>query len=126
MSNQDNQVFVLKGFAGTGKTTLIATLTKKLWTVKNKFVLMAPTGRAAKVMANYSKTVASTIHRKIYFPQRQANGGMKYVLGPNKHTNTIFIVDEASMIPDTPADNKLFDNGALLDDLIRYVLQEKL
>jgi exodeoxyribonuclease-5 len=86
-----------------------------------KAVLMAPTGRAAKVMSNYSQTQAFTIHRKIYFPKKQSGGGVQFVLSPNKHRNTIFIVDEASMIPDTPADSKLFENGSLLDDLLMYV-----
>lgn len=86
-----------------------------------KAVLMAPTGRAAKVMSNYSNTQSYTIHRKIYFPKKQSGGGVQFVLSPNKHRNTIFIVDEASMIPDTAADSKLFENGSLLDDLIMYV-----
>jgi exodeoxyribonuclease-5 len=85
-----------------------------------KAVLMAPTGRAAKVMSNYSKTQAFTIHKKIYFPKKQSGGGVQFVLAPNKHRNTIFIVDEASMIPDTPADSKLFENGSLLDDLLMF------
>jgi exodeoxyribonuclease-5 len=84
-------------------------------------VLMAPTGRAAKVMSVYSGNKAFTIHKKIYFPKKQSGGGIQFVLAPNKHRNTIFIVDEASMIPDTPADSKLFDNGSLLDDLMQYV-----
>ena len=82
---------------------------------------MAPTGRAAKVMSNYSGTQAFTIHRKIYFPKKQSGGGIQFVLAPNKHRNTIFIVDEASMIPDSPADSKLFENGSLLDDLLMYI-----
>ena len=86
-----------------------------------KSVLMAPTGRAAKVMSNYSKTQAFTIHRKIYFPKKQGGGGVQFVLAPNKHRNTLFIVDEASMIPDRAADSKLFDNGSLLDDLMMFV-----
>ncbi|SFC62793.1 exodeoxyribonuclease-5 [Flagellimonas taeanensis] len=114
-------VFLLKGFAGTGKTTLVATLVSSLWKVKMGSVLMAPTGRAAKVMSVYSGNQAFTIHKKIYFPKKQSGGGIQFVLAPNKHRNTIFIVDEASMIPDTPADSKLFENGSLLDDLIYYV-----
>lgn len=121
LSKDSDTVFMLKGFAGTGKTTLIGTLVNTLWKTTQKSVLMAPTGRAAKVMSNYSNTQAYTIHRKIYFPKKQGAGGIKFVLAPNKHRNTIFIVDEASMIPDAPADSKLFDNGALLDDLLMYV-----
>src|SRR5690606_4908451 len=60
-------------------------------------------------------------HKKIYFPRKERGGGVKFVLQPNKHKNTIFIVDEASMIPDTPGESKLFENGSLLDDLMQYV-----
>ncbi len=121
LSKEKETIFLLKGFAGTGKTTLVGTLVNSLWKTTMKSVLMAPTGRAAKVMANYSKTQAFTIHRKIYFPKKQSGGGVQFVLAPNKHRNTIFIVDEASMIPDTPADSKLFENGSLLDDLLMFV-----
>jgi exodeoxyribonuclease-5 len=72
-------------------------------------------------MSNYSKTQAFTIHRKIYFPKKQGGGGIQFVLAPNKHRDTLFIVDEASMIPDRAADSKLFDNGSLLDDLMMFV-----
>jgi exodeoxyribonuclease-5 len=89
--------------------------------VQKKAVLMAPTGRAAKVMSNYAQTQAFTIHRKIYFPKKQSGGGVQFVLAPNKHRDTLFIVDEASMIPDTAADSKLFENGSLLDDLMMFV-----
>ncbi len=121
LSKEKDGLFLLKGFAGTGKTTIIGTMVSSLWHTVMKVVLMAPTGRAAKVMSNYSKTQAYTIHRKIYVPRKQSGGGIQFVLAPNKHRNTIFIVDEASMIPDTPADSKLFENGSLLDDLIQYV-----
>ncbi|WP_190808353.1 ATP-dependent RecD-like DNA helicase [Flagellimonas sp. S3867] len=114
-------LFLLKGFAGTGKTTIVGTLVNSLWKIKMSAVLLAPTGRAAKVMSSYSKSHAFTIHKKIYFPKKQAGGGVQFVLAPNKHRNTLFIVDEASMIPDTPADSKLFENGSLLDDLMYYV-----
>ncbi len=121
LESKRDKVFLLKGFAGTGKTTLVATLVSSLWKVKMGSILMAPTGRAAKVMSVYSGNQAFTIHKKIYFPKKQSGGGIQFVLAPNKHRNTIFIVDEASMIPDTPADSKLFENGSLLDDLIYYV-----
>jgi exodeoxyribonuclease-5 len=116
-----NTLFLLKGYAGTGKTSIIGTLVSNLWETKKSAVLMAPTGRAAKVISNYSGKEAFTIHKKIYFPKKDKVGGVKFVLQPNKHRNTIFIVDEASMIPDTPADSKLFENGSLLDDLMQYV-----
>lgn len=121
LENNNDKVFLLKGFAGTGKTTIIGTIVTNLWHAQQKFVLMAPTGRAAKVITNYSKSTAFTIHKKIYFPKKQKGGGVSFTLQPNKHRNTLFIVDEASMIPDTPADSKLFENGSLLDDLMTYV-----
>ncbi len=121
LSKEKDHIFLLKGYAGTGKTTLIGTLVNQLWQTRLKAVLMAPTGRAAKVMTSYSKTQAFTIHRKIYFPKKESGGGVRFVLTPNKHRDTLFIVDEASMIPDAPADSKLFDNGSLLDDLLMFV-----
>ena len=116
-----NRIYLLKGYAGTGKTSIIGTLVSNLWQAKKSAVLLAPTGRAAKVISNYSKKEAFTIHKKIYFPKKEKGGGVKFVMHPNKHRNTIFIVDEASMIPDTPSDSKLFENGSLLDDLMQYV-----
>lgn len=117
-----DEIFLLKGFAGTGKTTLLATLVHQLWNVKMSTVLMAPTGRAAKVMSVYAKDQAFTIHKKIYVPKLKTGGNIQFVLTPNKHRNTLFIVDEASMIPDRAEEAKLFENGSLLDDLIFYVL----
>jgi len=114
-------IFVLKGYAGTGKTTVISTLVNSLASINKKAVLLAPTGRAAKVIANYSEKPAFTIHKKIYFPKKSSGGGVSFTLQPNKHKNTIFIVDEASMISDTNSDSKLYENGSLLDDLISYV-----
>ncbi|MGB1231478.1 MAG: ATP-dependent DNA helicase [Winogradskyella sp.] len=116
-----NALFLLKGFAGTGKTSITGALVSNLWQAKKNAVLLAPTGRAAKVISNYSKKEAFTIHKKIYFPKKDSGGGVKFVMQPNKHKNTIFIVDEASMIPDAPSDSKLFENGSLLDDLMQYV-----
>ncbi|WP_299677849.1 ATP-binding domain-containing protein [uncultured Dokdonia sp.] len=114
-------VFLLKGYAGTGKTTIIGTLVKNLWKAKMSSVLMAPTGRAAKVISNYSKRQAFTIHRKIYFPKKDSGGGVSFTLQPNKHRNCVFIVDEASMISDRASESKLFENGSLLDDMMQYV-----
>ncbi len=116
-----NGLYLLKGYAGTGKTTIIGTIVTNLWKAKKSAVLMAPTGRAAKVISNYSGKEAFTIHKKIYFPKKERGGGVKFVLQPNKHKNTLFIVDESSMIPDTPGESKLFENGSLLDDLMQYV-----
>jgi exodeoxyribonuclease-5 len=121
LSGEKEVIFLLKGFAGTGKTTIVGNVVTNLWKTKMKAVLMAPTGRAAKVMSNYSGAQAFTIHRKIYFPKKERGGGVKFVLAPNKHRDTVFIVDEASMIPDSPAESKLFENGSLLDDLLQFV-----
>ena len=120
--NEDKEaLFLLKGYAGTGKTTTISTFVNALSLAGKKAVLLAPTGRAAKVIAVYSKRPAFTIHKKIYFPKKQANGAVDFVLQTNKHRNTVFIIDEASMIPDSRQNQKLFESGSLLDDLISYV-----
>ncbi|MEZ4797659.1 MAG: AAA family ATPase [Flavobacteriaceae bacterium] len=116
-----NLVYVLKGYAGTGKTTMVGTIVNNLWKAKKSSVLLAPTGRAAKVMSTYSNNEAFTIHKKIYMPKQNKNGSMDFVLQINKHKKTIFIVDEASMISDLPSQSKLFGSGSLLDDLMQYV-----
>jgi len=113
-------IFILKGYAGTGKTTVISTLVNNLNQVAKKSVLLAPTGRASKVISNYSGKKAFTIHKKIYHPKIKSVN-VSFVLQSNKHKNTIFIVDEASMISDITTDNKIFANGSVLDDLISYV-----
>ncbi|WP_420152868.1 ATP-dependent DNA helicase [Siphonobacter sp.] len=118
LSNDDAQTFLLKGYAGTGKTTLISTLVKSLPKLGFRTVLLAPTGRAAKVMATYSRKKAMTIHKKIY--RQVANkftGALEFRRQNNYHTNTVFIVDEASMIPDEADFGGM--NG-LLTDLIEY------
>jgi len=114
-------VFLLTGYAGTGKSTLIAGLVHTLDQFKRSSVLMAPTGRAAKVISQYSNREAFTIHRKIYVPRSQKGGGVKFALQPNKHRNTLFIVDEASMVPDTNTDANVFEGQSLLEDLMTYV-----
>jgi ATP-dependent exoDNAse (exonuclease V) alpha subunit len=120
LSPNKNETFLLKGYAGTGKTTIVGSLVKNLAKVKKRAVLLAPTGRAAKVISNYSNQQAFTIHKKIYFPKSD-KGSVSFTLQQNKHRDTIFIVDEASMIPDINQDSKLFENGSLLDDLMQYV-----
>ena len=119
--NQKNLLFLIKGYAGTGKTTTISTVVNNLWKAGKKAVLLAPTGRAAKVISGYSGRQAYTIHKKIYHPRKNKAGGVDFTLQVNKHTNTLFIVDEASMIPDTVTNGKLFDGTSLLDDLMSYV-----
>ena len=121
LSKEKNSIFLIKGYAGTGKTTTLSTLVQNLWRLEKKVVLLAPTGRAAKVMSAYSRRKAFTIHKKIYFPKKQNNGSIEFILQPNKHAHTIFIVDEASMIPDGSQNGILFDKKSLLNDLISYV-----
>ena len=120
-NTNNDEIFVLKGYAGTGKTTVISTIVNNLAEINKKYVLLAPTGRAAKVIANYSHKPAFTIHKKIYFPKKNSGGGVSFTLQPNKHKNTFFIVDEASMISDVNQESKLYENGSLLDDLISYI-----
>ena len=119
LSISTRNIFLLKGYAGTGKTSLISALVNSLSSVNKKPSLLAPTGRAAKVLSKYSKKSASTIHRKIYWIKSNKNGNTYIKLKENTHTNTIFIVDEASMIPESS--DKGFGNRSLLDDLIQYV-----
>ena len=121
VKKEADRVFLLTGYAGTGKSTLIGGLVRTLDQFKRSSVLMAPTGRAAKVISQYSNREAFTIHRKIYVPRSQKGGGIKFSLQANKHRNTLFIVDEASMVPDTNTDSKVFEGQSLLDDLMTYV-----
>ncbi len=121
VSKDKDLMFVLKGYAGTGKTSLIGTLVKSLWHINCTPILMAPTGRAAKVMGNYSNYPAQTIHRKIYYPKKSSGGKISFTLQKNKHKNAVFIVDEASMISDSTFDKKGLLDASLLDDLIEYV-----
>jgi exodeoxyribonuclease V len=117
-STNDNELFVLKGYAGTGKTNLIAAVTKALPSIKLKSVLMAPTGRAAKVLSNSAGKTASTIHKKI-FKKDMDEGQMMFSLSENNHKDTLFIVDEASMI-NVESENSLYQNN-LLESLFEYV-----
>lgn len=117
-SEQDGyDCFILKGYAGTGKTTLVSTLVKSAGKLGYQTVLMAPTGRAAKVMGGYSRKRAFTIHRKIYRLQEDASGGAVFMRQTNYHHRTLFIIDEASMI----SDEAVFGSRGLLSDLIEYV-----
>ena len=120
-SKEKNTAFLLTGFAGTGKTTLIGSFVRQLRSIGFKAVLMAPTGRAAKVMATYSKFSARTIHKQIYYPKVEASGKMNFQLKPNRSNKTVFIIDEASMIGDDRQQAKLFENGSLLHDVVQYV-----
>ena len=120
-TESNNTLFVLKGYDGTGKTTLIASIVKNLRYANHKSVLLAPTGRAAKVLSNYAKKQAFTIHKRIYFPRSGKDGKVGFVLQPNKFSNTLFVIDEASMIGDASTQSKLFESGSLLQDLISFV-----
>jgi len=121
-TNKDSkEIFILKGYAGTGKTTIISTLVENLNEIQMKSVLLAPTGRAAKVIASYSKKAAFTIHKKIYFPKKNPNGGVQFTLQINKHKNTLFIVDEASMISDNVQDVRGSLGTSLIEALLTYV-----
>ena len=112
--------FLLKGYAGTGKTTIISTLIKVLKNYGYKSVLMAPTGRAAKVMSNYSEKIALTIHKKIYKQTSDAfSGNLTFQRQKNYHDNTLFIIDEASMI----SDDAEYGNRSLLADLIEFIFE---
>ena len=121
-SDAGDECFVLKGYAGTGKTTLISSLVKVLPGLNLRSVLLAPTGRAAKVISNYSGKKAYTIHKRIYRKKEATSPEMSFMLGENLAENTIFIVDEASMISDQGSD---FSRNSLLHDLVSYVYNGK-
>jgi len=120
-SKNYSQTFVLKGYAGTGKTTLISSCVRSLVVSKVKVILLAPTGRAAKVLSAYSGYPAYTIHRWIYRKQSEKDGFGKFVLNRNTLKNAVIIVDEASMINNNSFDDSAFGSGRLLDDLVQYV-----
>jgi len=122
-SEKDDSLFMLKGYAGTGKTTIVSALVKILPLLGRRSVLLAPTGRAAKVLAGYSSHQAFTIHRKIYFARTTSDGNLALTLQENHHRHTYFIVDEASMIQniETTGEANLFAYRNLLDDLFFYV-----
>ncbi len=115
-STNDYEIFVLTGYAGTGKTTLISKLIKTFNDYAIKSVSLAPTGRAAKVLSSYSREKATTIHRKIYFQDIKADQGMSFNMGRNLHKNTIFLIDEASMISSSNSTER-----DLLHDLVEFV-----
>lgn len=116
------EIMMLKGYAGTGKTTLVNSLVKTLQSMKQKCVLLAPTGRAAKVLSAYTGNPAWTIHKKIYRQKSGKDGLGEFVVDRNLHKNSYFIVDEASMIGDRSPDSA-FGSGDLIRDLLEYVEQ---
>lgn len=117
---KEDTLFLLRGYAGTGKSSLLGALVKTMTEFKQKTVLLAPTGRAAKVFSGYSNHPAFTIHKKIYRQQKFAEDYGHFGLMDNMHKDTLFIVDEASMISNDGLDS-FFGTGHLLDDLIHYV-----
>jgi exodeoxyribonuclease-5 len=119
-SRNDRSAFILRGYAGTGKTTIVGALVKSLPFIKGKCVLMAPTGRAAKVLSAYAGIQALTIHKKIYMLNSDGGGGGRFTLKENVHANTLFIVDEASMISGL-TQPEFMGGSSLLHDLIEYV-----
>lgn len=116
-----SKIFVLNGYAGTGKTTLIAALVAALRDLGVKSVLLAPTGRAAKVLARYSGAPAHTIHKRIYRERTNADYESCFSLGPNPERGAVFIVDEASMLSGASGGVGHFGSGSLLSDLVEYV-----
>ncbi len=119
----EEEIFILNGYAGVGKTTVIAALVKVLCANHQKFFMLAPTGRAAKVVSLYSGHGASTIHKRIYRQKSLGAGGGNFTLDFNKSKNTIYIVDEASMLANNSneATSSPFGSGHLIDDLIDYI-----
>ncbi len=120
-SPEKESIFLLKGYAGTGKSSLIGAVVKAMDALQQKAILLAPTGRAAKVFASYSNHPAYTIHKKIYRQKIFSNEPSGFVPADNLHTNTLFFVDEASMISNDGLSSFSFGSGRLLDDLIHYV-----
>jgi len=120
-NDKQDELFILKGYAGTGKTTLLSNLVNQLKHVNKKYVMLAPTGRAAKVISNYSNQPAFTIHKRIYYPKKNKTTGVGFTMQANKFKNTIFIVDESSMISDMANETNMYTHGSLLDDLMYYV-----
>ena len=118
MSTDSEKIFLLKGYAGTGKTSVVSALVRALNELQQKTMLLAPTGRAAKVIAGYSGFPAFTIHKRIYRQKSMAE--FRFQLADNLYNHTLFIVDEASMISNTGTDTA-FGSGRLLDDLVEFV-----
>ena len=117
----NDEIFILKGYAGTGKTYIISNIVKNLWKINKSVVLLAPTGRSAKVLSSYCKKEAYTVHKEIFYTKNNFSGNLEFTLKINKHKNTIFIVDEASMISTNRGDGVGLFSQSLLDNIIKYV-----
>ena len=126
LSDEDfGRIFLLNGYAGTGKTTIIAALVSAIKELGIKPILLAPTGRAAKVLTRYSNETAYTIHKKIYRERSIADYESRFSLDYNRERDALFIVDEASMISASGAEGATFGSGNLLEDLVSYVRSGK-
>lgn len=121
LSKDEDSLFVLRGYAGTGKTLLISALVKALQKIERKTILLAPTGRAAKVFAAYANHAAFTIHKYIYRQKTFSSEMENFSLNVNLTKDTLFIIDEASMISNSGLSGHLFGSGRLLDDLMQFV-----
>jgi len=119
--NTNDSIFLLTGYAGTGKTSLISAIVHTLESFNIESVLLAPTGRAAKVLASYTGRSSFTIHKHIYRQKSSSDGMGRFELDRNMHSDAFFIIDEASMISGETAEVSVFGSGCLLDDLIEYV-----
>ncbi|MCI6212464.1 ATP-dependent DNA helicase [Bacteroides heparinolyticus] len=121
LAPRNEAVFLLRGYAGTGKTSLVAALVRTLDKLQQKSVLLAPTGRAAKVFSAYAQHPAFTIHKKIYRQQSFSNEMNNFSVNDNLTTHTLYVVDEASMISNEGLSGSMFGTGRLLDDLVQFV-----
>ena len=119
-SDDSDKAFILRGYAGTGKTSLVAAFVKTMESLERACVLMAPTGRAAKVLSSYSGHKAYTVHKRIYRQQTSDVDSM-FSLGYNALRQSLFIVDEASMISNDGLSGSMYGTGRLLDDLVHFV-----
>ncbi|MDB5112904.1 MAG: recD2 3, partial [Mucilaginibacter sp.] len=122
LKENGDECFILKGYAGTGKTTILGALVKALKNYNYKSILLAPTGRAAKVITSYSGRKAYTIHKRIYRKKSALNVDESFAIADNLAVNTLFIIDEASMVSDQISGN---NRDTLLHDLVKYVYNKK-
>ena len=122
VSSGRRDLFLIRGYAGTGKTSVIAAFVAAIRMLKIRSVLLAPTGRAAKVMSSFTHSPAFTIHKKIYRQKSSKDGFGNFSLNVNLHTDAYFIVDEASMIANMSNEQNIFGSGQLLNDLLEFCL----
>ena len=125
LTSDEGDILVVNGYAGTGKTTVLAAVVSTLTELRTPCILMAPTGRSAKVLSGYTGRPASTVHKQIYRQKSHGDDGFgQFSLAPNKAKNTLFIVDEVSLIGIEPGERQstaAFGSGNLLEDLIVYM-----